>query len=96
MDIAIDLQIPIYIDDNLATGTLNSYVRGYHAYMNIWVPLVGEELDCKYESENNHDENAIAVLRDDLLNRRVVGHVPLIYSAIFRKFLSLSGHKIQC
>ena len=65
MDIAIDFQIPIYIDDNLATGTLNSYVRGYHAYMNIWVPLVGEELDCEYESEKKHDENAIAVLRDD-------------------------------
>ena len=45
--------------------------------MGIWLPLVGEELECEYEYGNDHDVNAIAVLRDSMNNRRVVGHVPL-------------------
>ena len=96
MDIAVNMEISIIMDDNLATETLNSYIRGYHAYMGIWLPLVGEELECEYECGNDHDVNAIAVLRDNMINRRVVGHVPLIYSEVFRKFLSLPGHKVRC
>ena len=63
------------MDNNLARETLNSNVTGYHAYMDTWIPLV-EELDCEHKCGNGHDENAIPVLHDNMINRRVVGHFP--------------------
>lgn len=69
----------------------NSYVRGYHAYMNIWNPVEGESLVCKREIENPHDKYAVSIIR----NSDVVGHAPLSFSKIFSKFLSLPGCTIS-
>ena len=53
---------------------LDSFVRGYHAYMDIWTPKVGDENFClKSENENQHDKFAV----DIVLEERIVGHVPL-------------------
>lgn len=51
---------------------INSYIRGYHAYMNIWIPTIGEALLVKPEPTNAKDKTAVAVLKDDV----IVGHVP--------------------
>ena len=43
------------------TYTLHSYVRGYHAYMNIWNPkLGGNDVEVKHEVNNEHDKFSIA------------------------------------
>ena len=38
-----------------------SYVRGYHAYMESWTPVAGQALVLKREPTNSHDVNAVAV-----------------------------------
>ena len=66
--------IPITIDESWVTHNLNSYVRGYHAYMNIWNnPLIGDDgLVCVKEGGNNFDQYAVAIVKEG----NVVGHVP--------------------
>ena len=41
---------------------VNSMVRGYHQYKDIWHdPIVGEELPCEREVGNPHDPLAVAI-----------------------------------
>ena len=42
---------------------VNSFVRGYHAYMEIWEPDVNDENPLKREPNNTADENAVAVVQ---------------------------------
>ena len=37
-----------------------SFVRGYHAYMDIWLPSIGGEYCLKRDLSNKEDENAVA------------------------------------
>ena len=43
----------------------DSYIRGYHAYQDIWNPVVGESLLLKREPDNSVDSSAVAVWRED-------------------------------
>ena len=36
---------------------IHSYIRGYHAYMNVWNPVVGQTLLVKREPTNSKDKN---------------------------------------
>ena len=42
---------------------MNSFVRGYHAYMEIWEPDVNDENPLKREPNDIDDENAVAVVQ---------------------------------
>ena len=56
------------------TYTLHSYVRGYHAYMNIWNAKLGDnDVEVKQEVNNEHDKFAIAIFH----SKRVVGVVDI-------------------
>ena len=35
--------LPIIIESDLEKWLFNSYSRGYHKYINIWEPLIGDE-----------------------------------------------------
>ena len=53
----------------------NSFVRGYHAYMDVWTPKVGDEnLYLEPEDGNEYDKNAVAVIIDG----KTGGHIPKI------------------
>ena len=53
--------------------SFNSFVRGYHAYMDGWTPNVGNEnLYLEPEDGNKYDKNAVAVIID----RKTGGHIP--------------------
>ena len=52
-----EIEIPIITEKNLATYEYNSFARGYHAYMDIWNPLIGEILKCKREPTNEVDKH---------------------------------------
>ena len=57
----------------MATGMeIDSVIRGYHIYKEVWTSTVGEELNCRRERDNFKDLFAIAVMKDSL----IVGHVP--------------------
>ncbi len=51
---------------------INSFIRGYHEYTDVWVPFIGEPLLVKPEPTNAKDNKAVAVMKDST----VVGHVP--------------------
>ena len=79
---------------------IESFVRGYHAYMDIWNPVVGEEFPLKRKPENAIDEYAVAVVNDF----HIVGHVPRLLSPIIFHFLArpcnrglaeITGNKIN-
>ena len=40
-----------------------SFLRSYHAYMEIWTPVVGEILVVKIEPTNRYDIHAVAILQ---------------------------------
>ena len=81
--------IPIIVNNDTGISLLESYVRGYHAYMNIWNATINNYLQCKIQKNNEFDPSAIAFLHDDFLEEKVVGHVPIHLSKIFHRFLKL-------
>ena len=40
--------------------TVDSVIRGYHVYRDIWVPIIGEILFCEQEPGNEEDRFAVA------------------------------------
>ena len=87
MEIPFDVEIPILIGNSFSFLKHNSYARGYHAYMDIWKPLIGDDnFRCKQEYDNMHDENAVVVIHSNHIGPRVVGHVTFLYSSTFKKF----------
>ena len=42
----------------------NSFIRGYHAYKDIWKPFVGETLLLKREPTKVRDHSAVAVMQE--------------------------------
>ena len=49
-----------------------SVVRGHHIYKTVWTPVIGEELPVEREEDNQHDQHAVAVVK----NGDIVGHMP--------------------
>ena len=60
--------------------SVNSMVRGYHVYQEVWEVRIGEVLPCLREVGNRHDPYAIAV-KDEL----VIGHLPHKISCIYSR-----------
>ena len=69
--------------------SLNSYIRGFHAYKQNLDPVLGRRYSCTTEENNKHDKYAVAAVNDD-----VVGHIPLRWSKTMCKFLILTGSNI--
>ena len=71
-------EIPIPLlsrNDSLSFKYVN-FIKGYHVYMKVWSPLLGECLFGKKEPSSRVDKNAIAIMRLQGCGREVVGHVP--------------------
>ena len=66
---------------------VESCVRGFHVYGDIWTPNVGDLLDCEQESGNLNDAYAVAIKN----GVNVIGHVPRKLSAACSLFLCLGG-----
>ena len=80
--------ISIVIDELLVRWSFDSYLRGYHAYLDVWVLMIGDDdsLVCHKEVGNVHDAHAVA---------NVVGHLPQNLSGFFWRFLTLPGTSIR-
>ena len=84
--------LPIIIDPDLERWYFNSYSRWYHVYMNIWIPLIGDEsLICRKEKGNEYDLHAMAITRNNV----IVGRVPQNICDHFWKFLSFPKKAIR-
>ena len=44
---------------------VESYIKGYHAYKDIWVPEINEKLQARMEPENLMDKYAVCILKGD-------------------------------
>ena len=66
-----------------------SYIRGYHAYKDVWTPVLGETLLVKREPTNVKDNDAVAICLED----SIVGHVPFNLAASFSHFLRRDVNK---
>ena len=85
-----NMAIPICTMNNDSVFQCDSYIRGYHIYINIWEPLLSECLKCMKEPTNAVDKNAVAVVRTNSISKDVVvGHVPKNISMVLSMFLSL-------
>ena len=63
--------------------------------MNIWNATINDFFQCKIEENNEFDHWAVALLNDDSLEEKVVGHVPIHLSKIFYRFLKLPFSSIS-
>ena len=71
-----------------ATITVESCVRSYHMYKDIWDATVGEELDCARESNNPADRYICCCEKKD---GETVGHVLRKMSRLCTLFLEHKG-----
>ena len=71
-----DIAILIWVMKDSLTFQYDSFVRGYHACMNIWEPLVGKCLKNRKELTNEMGKTAVALIRIIPYSEEVmVGHV---------------------
>ena len=70
---------------------MESCVRGYHIYKDLWETVVGEELECQRERDNPSDIYAVAVKKGET----VVGHLPRRLSRLCALFIRRGG-SISC
>ena len=45
----------------ICTFTIQSYMRGYHIYVEQWEPRIGEVLPLERESSNSEDKFAVSI-----------------------------------
>ena len=68
--------------------SIESVIRRYHVYKDIWTPNTGEELICQRELGNLRNPFAISLLK----GTNIVGHVLCKISAIcsYRQMVQLT------
>ena len=87
------------METNPQVFDIDSYVRGYHAYMDVWSPVIGETLLVKREPSNVKDRHAVAIFKEDA----VIGHVPYNIAPRFyflrrdvnKAFAEVTGEKVN-
>ena len=57
--------------------TVQSVIRGYHEYKDMWIAVIGEELSCKREPTNREDRFAVAVTKDSSIVGTYLGKYQL-------------------
>ena len=73
------------------TYEVESMVRGYHIYRDVWEAAVGQTLQCQWEAGNPHDPYVVFVTQGET----IVGYVPRAISAVCSLFLRRNG-AISC
>ena len=74
------------------TFEIDSCIRGYHVYKEVWTSNGDKILSCRREVGNIHDMYAVSMVHESGI---VVGHVPQTISADCSLFL-LQGSSINC
>ena len=74
---------------SVAMLSTEPFIRGYHAYMDIWTPGEDEMLRLIPEPTNSVDRNAVTVMNKG----HIVGHVPFNLFPIISLFLRRDVNK---
>ena len=73
----------------LSSFSITLYIRGYHAYKEVWSPFTGEVLPLEREPDNPEDIHAVAIKKTG----EVVGDVPFNLAPTVSAFLRRSTNK---
>ncbi len=73
------------------TVRVESCIRGYHAYKDVWDPQIGNRLETEIDEVNQHDRYAVGVLDN---GQDTVGHIPREISKICFYFKKRGGQII--
>ena len=76
-------------NEPLQVFEFKSFIRGYHAYQDLWSPQLGDVLPIEREPTNLEDKFAVAVK----LEGRVVGHLQFNRASTVSPFLNRSVNK---
>ena len=68
-----------------------SLLKGYHAYMNDWTPILGQNVSTRTEPENDFDKYIVAITKD----AQVVGHLKKGKTGRYAKPVFTSSELIQ-
>ena len=63
---------------SVSSVEIDTVMRGYHVYKEVWTSTLGEELTCRRECDNFHDRFAVAIIKGS----DIVGHVPKKISSV--------------
>ena len=66
---------------------MDSCMRGFHVYQDVWTLIIGKVLACRRETTNIEDKYAIAMYKTE----EVVGHVPCKILFLFAAFIRRGG-----
>ena len=66
------------------------YYRCFHAYKDIWEPVINQVLPCIQEPANPEDRNAVTLMNKE----KIAGHVPKNISVMMTMFLKLKNSSI--
>ena len=80
---------PTALDSSLESVEIPSFIRGCHAYQEIWKLTLGEVLLLQREPANSQDRHMVAVVKIE----QIVGHVPACFSVLFSQFLARTCSK---
>ena len=72
--------IPVIVK---AITEIDTYVKGYHVYKNIWKPTMNKELETEMEPDNVMDKYAVCVNK----NTSTVGHLHLGKNGKFARMI---------
>ena len=62
----------------------------------MWISIIGDDsLNCEREEHNENDKNAVAIIWDDCVSKKIVRHIPLNWSKVASKFLQFANHHIR-
>ena len=88
----INIELLITLEE-FSSHTINTFSRGYHEYMSVWMPQIGgDSLFCRRQLSNEYEEYAAAIVATDHFKREeVVKHVLLFISKTLNNFLRLPG-----
>ena len=75
----------------MSSYRMESCIRGFHIYKQVWTPFIGERLSCTRERSNTEDPFAVTIKR----GTETVGHVPHTISCVCTLFLRQRG-SISC
>ena len=91
MHIVFSIDTPFLAPQNsfrmkiMETHVVESCVRGFHVYQDIWMPTTGERLSCQTEDSNAFDPYAVAIRK----NANVIGRIPqkifVVCSLLYRE-----------
>ena len=68
---------------------IQTALRGYHVYQDIWTPVLDEEFTCRQDADNKHDRHAVEIT--STTEDEVHSHLPLEISKVSYFFLEHGG-----